>query len=54
MQEDLPEMWPSLEEYTAKWDRLLVQHSKVVEGEFSRDNLVPEPIPNLWQELGIH
>ena len=41
---------PSLEEYTAKWERLLQQHSKPVEGEYSVRNLVPTPIHQLWQD----
>ena len=41
---------PSLEEYTAKWERLLQLHSKPVEGEYSVRNLVPTPIHQLWQD----
>ena len=48
-EEDTPGTWPTLEEYKAKWDGLLAQHSRPVPGDFSRDNLVPEPIPQLWQ-----
>jgi len=39
---------PSLEEYREKWARLLSQHSKPVEGEYSIGNLVPTPIHQLW------
>ena len=46
--------FPSLEEYTAKWDRLLAQHSKPNPGPFSRDNLIPEPIYRLWQARPIN
>ena len=42
--------WPSLEEYQAKWASHLEQHSKPNSGGFSRTNLVPEPIPQLWQD----
>ena len=41
---------PSIEEYRAKWERLLAQHSKPVEGEYSIGNLVPKPIHQLWQD----
>ena len=41
---------PSLEEYKEKWSRLLAQHSKPVEGEYSIGNLVPTPIHQLWQD----
>ena len=43
-----PEAWPTLEQYKEKWDRLLGAHSAVNPGEFNRENLVPEPIPQLW------
>ena len=43
-----PEAWPTLEQYKEKWDRLLRAHSAVNPGEFGRENLVPEPIPQLW------
>ena len=42
--------WPTLEEYKEKWDRLREQHSKTNDGGFCKDNLVPEPIPQLWQD----
>ena len=45
-----PEQWPSLEEYKLRWDRLLCQHSAVNPGAFSTENLVPEPLPALWQD----
>ena len=41
------ESYPSLEEYQESWARGLAQHSKPVPGDFGRDNLVPEPIPQL-------
>ena len=45
------EQRPTLEEYQAKWARLLAQHSKSAGGEFSAiDNLVPTPIHELWQD----
>ena len=46
--------FPSLEEYTSKWDRLLAQHSNPNPGPFSRDNLIPEPIYRLWQARPIN
>ena len=48
---DLPDTtYPSLDEYKAKWDGLLAAHSKPVPGVFSHVNLVPEPLPALWQD----
>ena len=50
-EEALPaECFPCLEEYQARWERGLAQHSKAVPGEFGRDNLVPNPIHELWQD----
>ena len=48
---DLPDtVYPTLDEYKARWDRKMAQHSKPVPGDFSHSNLVPEPIPALWQD----
>ena len=53
-EEDLPDVpertFPTLAEYKEKWARLKAQHSKPVPGEFSRDNVVPTPVPQLWQD----
>ena len=46
-----PEKYPSLEQYQALWDSRLAQHSRANPGAFSRQNLVPEPISQLWQDL---
>jgi hypothetical protein len=52
VQEDLPEAeFPTLEEYLRKWESGLAQHSRANPDDFSRDNLVPEPIPQLWQDV---
>ena len=55
-EEDSPqepsEKYPTLEEYQALWDSRLAQHSRANPGEFNRENLVPEPISQLWQDLG--
>ena len=48
---DEPVQWPSLAEYQEKWDKLFEQHSKSVPGEFGSDNLVPDPVPQLWQNV---
>ena len=49
-QEELPDtVYPTLQEYQAKWDSLRAQHSKANPGPFSYSNLVPEPISQLWQ-----
>ena len=53
-EEDAPDpldrTWPTLDEYKAKWERLTVYHSRTNPGDFSRHNLVPEPIPQLWED----
>ena len=51
---DIPELTerrrPTLEEYAAKWDALKEFYSRPVPGSFSRNNLVPRPNPQLWQD----
>ena len=42
--------WPTLDEYKVKWASLLEKHSRPNDGGFSRTNLVPEPITQLWQD----
>jgi hypothetical protein len=50
--EELPEkVWPTLEQYQAKWEAGLAEHSRQNTGPFSRENLVPEPISQLWQDV---
>ena len=54
-QELLPEVpeqcdFPSMEQYEAKWAALFVKHSKPVAGSFAPGNLVPKPVPQLWQD----
>ena len=41
---------PTLEEYQRRWDARKAWHARPVEGAFSRDNLVPRPDPQLWQD----
>ena len=41
---------PSLEEYRTKWAHEEARHARAVPGAFSRDNLVPAPVPLLWQD----
>jgi hypothetical protein len=41
---------PTLDEYRVKWCRKLEWHARPVPGAFERGNLVPTPIPNLWQD----
>ena len=41
---------PSLAEYEAKWKRAEAEHALLVPGLFSRDNLAPKPVPQLWQD----
>ena len=40
---------PSVEEYQTRWDARKAWHARCVPGELSRDNLVPKPEPQLWQ-----
>ena len=47
---DPPVTRPTLEEYQAMWRNLYEQHSKAVPEAYSRDNLVPTPIPELFQD----
>ena len=44
------EQLPTLEEYQEKWDRLHRQHTRFVKGNFSDKNLVPKPVPQLFQD----
>ena len=44
------EQLPTLEEYQEKWDRLHRQHTRPVKGNFSEQNLVPKPVPQLFQD----
>ena len=41
---------PSVEEYQTRWDKLKAWHSRPVEGPFGKENLVPHPEPQLWQD----
>ena len=51
-EEDAPDTnYPSVEEYQRKWDRLKAHHSRAVPGEFNNSNLVPECVPELWQNV---
>ena len=45
-----PVGYPTLEQYQEIWARKLAEHSRPVPGELGRDNLVPEPIHQLWQD----
>ena len=47
----LPDKRPSVEEYKAKWEAEFQKHARKVPGDFAADNLVPEPIPQLWQDV---
>ena len=53
IQDDIPELvreYPSLDEYKARWDRLKEYHVRPVPGEFSHNNLVPQPNTQLFQD----
>ena len=47
---DAPVQRPTLTEYQERWDAALAKHSRSVAGAFSRDNLVPESVHQLWQD----
>ena len=50
---DIPELvrqYPTLDEYQARWDRLKDHHARPVPGAYSCDNLVPQSVPELWQD----
>ena len=47
---DAPVQRPTLTEYQERWDAALAKHSRGVPGAFSRDNLVPEAVHQLWQD----
>ena len=43
---------PTLQEYQSKWRTKLAQHAREVDGPFSKDNLCPKPVHQLWQDCG--
>ena len=47
---DPPEERPTVEQYQERWDREMARHARAVPGDFCRDNLVPKPIPQLFQD----
>ena len=47
---DAPVTRPTLAEYQARWAAELAKHAREVPGAFSRHNLVPKPIHELWQD----
>ena len=47
--QDTPQR-PSVEEYQKRWDVLKNWHARGVPGDFCRDNLVPSPEPQLWND----
>ena len=44
------ERLPTLADYQERWDRLYQQHTRTVRGNFGPQNLVPEPVPHLFQD----
>ena len=48
---EAPEPRPALEEYQKAWDERLAWHARSVPGDFSRNNLCPRPVPELWQDV---
>ena len=50
---EIPELvreYPTLEEYQARWDRLKNCQARPVQGAFTCNNLVPQSVPELWQD----
>ena len=47
---DAPVTRPTLAEYQARWAAELAKYAREVPGAFSRHNLVPKPIHELWQD----
>ncbi len=45
-----PAAHPTLEEYRTRWAQRLDAYAKPAGGGYSSSNLVPKPIPNLWQD----
>ena len=43
--------FPTLDEYRSKWEVERAKHVKVVPGEFGPSNLIPEPKPELMQDV---
>ena len=41
---------PSLSEYKEKWNSLFLRHTRAVKGAFKPNNLVPKPVPQLFQD----
>jgi len=42
--------YPSLQQYEKEWNDKLTTHSKTNEGQFDTGNLIPTPIPNMFQD----
>ena len=49
---DMPQLMemPSLETYKKKWAEKLAHHARACKGKFSKDNLIPTPVPQLRME----
>jgi len=47
---DGPTSRPNMQEYEAMWKTRFDKHARSVDGEFGTANLVPCPIPVLWQD----
>lgn len=48
---DAPVQRPTLAEYQERWGAALAKHTRIVPGSFSRENLVPTPNQQLWQDV---
>eukprot|EP00973_Karenia_brevis_P075832 10535964-Karenia_brevis.AAC.1 len=46
-----PNQRPTLEEYEKMWDEQFAWHARTTSGEYSRENLCPTPVPQLWQDV---
>eukprot|EP00973_Karenia_brevis_P038932 5375367-Karenia_brevis.AAC.1 len=47
----MPKDRPTLEEYQRNWHEKLAWHARATSSCFSRDNLCPIPVPQLWQDV---
>ena len=47
---EAPEERPNLQQYETQWSEKKARHARPVPGGFSCRNLIPKPMPQLWQD----